>query len=1183
MIRLLSKLLDIRSNEWPRASLLYAIIFLATTGIIWGETIVSASFLNQIGVDFLPWFFVAKALISLPATMAYAAFADRVPNDWLLMAILGVAIAGIVVGLLLLGWGLTAVGYPLLYLLLFVPLDDIFATHWYTYVNGFYDSRAAKRIVPVISTGTRIAGIVAGLAMPLLNRALPPSGIIMIWLATLLGTALLVWLAPGARVRRPMKHDRGHSTFATARPTQRISYFDNIREGYRFVVGSVYLRWMAISALLLAALLTLIEYRGSQILLAELKTTADIANFIGTLNGVGNLIVLPIQLFLLSRIINRIGMGNAALIYPASDLLACGALLIAPGLSTAAISHVDRNVLLPALRSPIDSLLYNAVPLRVKGRVRAFIGGIVVPFGALIGGVLLLMLSLASSAWLLTIMIGAFAISYAATALVIRKRYVHALISLLEQEDYSFLFSREASQLSVVDPAMLDRLKRRLEQSKSDEFTIFMSKLISEVGGTEAISILGQTARSAANARVRAAILDVLSAADRRSEAMRQIYADLLSDPDGHVRQAAINGMEQLLGPDSQQFQVLALGMLRDPDAVVRMQVLSELAGSRRFYDLSEATAELDQALEGHEPQCRAQGVHILGTIDAPRATRRLIDFLDDPEDAVRLEAALAVERQVQRGLPKDLAELVCRQMAARSSDSIERVRQAAMVVLGRLDSVDARQALVRGLADASRQIRSIAVEALVQIGTGAVPFVHAQLDSHDPHIRKMAAVILSRVNRREFGGLITASITGNLLAIYTNVGRLEALEGCNTYPTAAVLQSAIREKSGALLEEIFFLLQAIHESAAIDVIAGTLRSEDPLVRANAIEAIESMTTPQTANLIAPLCDPALPPSALLQIGEATWDIRRPTAAGALQQVVANAHEPLLRAITMFVLGEIGAAMAATAHPVGTPTTVEVGKQAPGSRSARRHSSALDLFGKLANIASKIVAVSARTDESEPQLTTANLFSLPEIETMLSSALADPVNEVRHAARAAMRKIAALATPDSSTGQEELMLSTIEKIIFLKEVPFFYGMTIDQLKVLATVCEEDFFAKETRVFEAGEPGGTLYIIISGRIGIEQEKRKGSFARVATIEAHSYFGESDLFDNSPRSASAIALQDTLALRLRREPLIALSRQHPDLSLELINVLSQRLREANDRIADLTRTRPRALHNLFDKYE
>jgi hypothetical protein len=35
--------------------------------------------------------------------------------------------------------------------------------------------------------------------------------------------------------------------------------------------------------------------------------------------------------------------------------------------------------------------------------------------------------------------------------------------------------------------------------------------------------------------------------------------------------------------------------------------------------------------------------------------------------------------------------------------------------------------------------------------------------------------------------------------------------------------------------------------------------------------------------------------------------------------------------------------------------------------------------------------------------------------------------------------------------------------------------------------------------------------------------------------------------------------------------------------LINVLSQRLREANDRVAELTRTRPRELHKLFDKFD
>ena len=154
-------------------------------------------------------------------------------------------------------------------------------------------------------------------------------------------------------------------------------------------------------------------------------------------------------------------------------------------------------------------------------------------------------------------------------------------------------------------------------------------------------------------------------------------------------------------------------------------------------------------------------------------------------------------------------------------------------------------------------------------------------------------------------------------------------------------------------------------------------------------------------------------------------------------------------------------------------------------------------------------------------------------------------------------------------------------MIFLKDVPFFQGMTLEQLRVLANACEEEFFPAETRLFNEGDPGGVLYVIVSGRVGIEQEKRKGSFARLATVEAHSYLGEADFFENNCRTNSAIAIQDTLTLRLRREPVIALVRQYPDLSLELISALSVRLREANERIADLTRAHPQKLHKLYDQ--
>lgn len=160
------------------------------------------------------------------------------------------------------------------------------------------------------------------------------------------------------------------------------------------------------------------------------------------------------------------------------------------------------------------------------------------------------------------------------------------------------------------------------------------------------------------------------------------------------------------------------------------------------------------------------------------------------------------------------------------------------------------------------------------------------------------------------------------------------------------------------------------------------------------------------------------------------------------------------------------------------------------------------------------------------------------------------------------------------------MLSVIERVLLLKSMPFFQSMVVAQLHILANMCEENFFPAGTPLFSEGDPGGFLYVVVSGRVSIEQEKRKGSFVRLATIEAHSYLGESDFFDNNCRTQSAIAIQDTLALRLGREPLIALTRQYPDLGLELIKVLSARLREANERIAELTLAHPQKLHKLYD---
>ncbi len=163
------------------------------------------------------------------------------------------------------------------------------------------------------------------------------------------------------------------------------------------------------------------------------------------------------------------------------------------------------------------------------------------------------------------------------------------------------------------------------------------------------------------------------------------------------------------------------------------------------------------------------------------------------------------------------------------------------------------------------------------------------------------------------------------------------------------------------------------------------------------------------------------------------------------------------------------------------------------------------------------------------------------------------------------------------------MISSIDRIIFLKEVPFFKNMNITQLKVLAGACEEKFYEKDAPIFKKGDAGGVLYIVVNGRVGIEYEKRAGSFARLADMDAYASFGEAHFFDGSQHTTSAVAIRDTLMLQLRREPIIELIRQSPSLALDLINFLSQRLREENERVADVTRVQPRALNKLYDQFD
>jgi HEAT repeat protein len=220
-------------------------------------------------------------------------------------------------------------------------------------------------------------------------------------------------------------------------------------------------------------------------------------------------------------------------------------------------------------------------------------------------------------------------------------------------------------------------LRKRLEESASPEFTIFMAQLISQIGGQEAVSLLDQTAKATTEARVRAAILEVLTAADIQGQAVYQLYTDFLADPAGPVRQAALAGLEQMAGPADERFLSVALAMLADPEIEVQVRVLPPLLRSNNPAYTAPASQALSELLISQNSHQRARAVHALGQTGDVNLIDRLIPHLADPADEVRLEAVIAVEALSKNKIFPEMTELILPQISQLVRDPVERTRQA--------------------------------------------------------------------------------------------------------------------------------------------------------------------------------------------------------------------------------------------------------------------------------------------------------------------------------------------------------------------------------------------------------------------------------------------------------------------------------------------------------------------------
>jgi CRP/FNR family cyclic AMP-dependent transcriptional regulator len=132
----------------------------------------------------------------------------------------------------------------------------------------------------------------------------------------------------------------------------------------------------------------------------------------------------------------------------------------------------------------------------------------------------------------------------------------------------------------------------------------------------------------------------------------------------------------------------------------------------------------------------------------------------------------------------------------------------------------------------------------------------------------------------------------------------------------------------------------------------------------------------------------------------------------------------------------------------------------------------------------------------------------------------------------------------------------------LAEVPMFELLDDQERRSLADLLETRNFNKGETIFAFGDVGDSVHIVHSGRVEVFVENTEGQKIILANNERGDVFGEISLLDGGPRTATAVAIEDTETLVLDRDQLLEFITRQPHAALDMLSVMGRRLRSTDE---------------------
>ncbi len=705
-----------------------------------------------------------------------------------------------------------------------------------------FHAREAKRLFAVIGAGGVMANVVIGLAVNWAVQHLGTENLLFLICGCFLLALMMVTML-GREASRELEAARGRKKSNTPALKQRL-------------MSSQHVRLLAMVVVVTYLVSTIVDYQFQAIVGDSITSKDARSAYLGGFYAWTGVFAGVVQLFFVSRILERGGLLVALAILPATLLagsVGLGLVPLVPALAMVVFTKGAENSLRYTVNDSTVQLLYLPLPQAMRSRAKTFIDGVLKPISVGAAGLLLAAavgslgafvpalkglprVSASTLAWGVALLLAGWL-----TLLVrLRRVYVQSLVQTLEQRRLDFA----NASFEVKDESTLRTLAAALKGSRVGDVLHAIELLASvPARAREALDTDVSSLLSHASADVRVAALRLLASTPDKPDNV-EVIARRLDDAEPMVRAAAVQALTAIQRESASE---LVSPLLTDPDVGVRAATVAGLIRHGGLDGVVRSAGELKAMTTSADFRARERAAWILGEVGVATFYQPLVPLLKDTDVRVR---RAAIDAAGKLASPQLIDALVL-------ALSAPRLAGAAVNALVRVGARGG-EAAIKLLADesADREGRLQATRVLARFADDAsVTALTSELDSADPRIRSAVVKALLRLEATDVRLVMNVKAVRKtlrdearryfeLLAAERDVGSASPL-----------LADALKHRLRTARERILGLVALLGRDASVDAAIRNLASAKAAVRGNAIEVLDNLLEKDDKQLVIPVVD----------------------------------------------------------------------------------------------------------------------------------------------------------------------------------------------------------------------------------------------------------------------------------------------------------------------------------------